>query len=125
NPEAAVDAATPQGAPPPAGDAGLAGDLTALPFDQYQRYRILKDAIDALRWQPRLSVLDVGGSPGTLKAFLPDDWVVVADVADQGGLDLYASGLALPFADRAFDVVTACDTLEHVPAAERPAFLAQ
>src|ERR1051326_5408117 len=85
----------------------------------------MQDAIDALRWRPRLSVLDVGGSPGTLKAFLPEDWVVVADVADQGGLDLYATGLALPFADGAFDVVAACDTPEHVPPADPPPFLAQ
>ncbi|MFQ5354296.1 MAG: hypothetical protein ACE5DR_05055 [Thermodesulfobacteriota bacterium] len=45
-----------------------------LPFDQYQRYRVIKDAIDAVRTNKGpLKILDVGGSPGTLLDFLPDD----------------------------------------------------
>jgi GT2 family glycosyltransferase/peptidoglycan hydrolase CwlO-like protein/SAM-dependent methyltransferase len=102
-----------------------AAALLELPFDQYQRYRIVQEVIDAVRWKHPLRVLDVGGSPGTLVRFLPEDDVLIVDVADQGGLDLYASGTALPFIDRAFDVVVAVDTLEHLPPAERSRFLEQ
>lgn len=100
-------------------------DPVTLPFDQYQRYRLIQEVIDNLRWRTPLRVLDVGGSPATLLRFLPQDQVIVTDVADQGGLHLFASGLALPFPDRAFDVVVSSDVLEHVPAPSRPTFLAE
>src|SRR6202011_193000 len=35
------------------------------------------------------------------------------------------SGLALPYEDHSFDVVTSLDTLEHIPAANRDKFLSE
>lgn len=100
-------------------------ELLELPFDQYQRYRLIQEAIDVLRWESPLRVLDVGGSPGTLKRFLPDDHVIVADIADQGGLDIYANGLRLPFKDRGFDAAVSSDTLEHIPPEHRNPFVSE
>jgi len=99
--------------------------VSGLLFDQYQRYRIIQEVIDSLRWKPTLDVLDVGGSPATLIQFLPQDNVMVMDVADQGGLGIYGDGLALPFRSQSFDIVVTSDTLEHVPPADRSRFLAQ
>jgi len=100
-------------------------DLLSLPFDLYQRYRLVADV---LREYPRsnrpLRVLDVGGRTAVLREFLPEASITLVDVeeSDAAGLVL-GSGCELPFTDGAFDVVTACDTLEHVPPARRDAFV--
>lgn len=105
---------------------GLAGLLT-LPFDQYQRHRLIHDAVEALRdGRARLSVLDVGGAPGLMREFLPRDRVVVVDAEGAApAVDLRASGRHLPFGDRSFDLVVSSDTLEHVPSVQRGRFLGE
>ena len=107
--------------------------LLRLPFDQYGRYRLIREMIDAARplLAPRLSVLDVGGLAVTRRRetilpaqlFLPDDDVTVLDMpaCDLPGY-VRGDGRGLSFADRSFDLVVSCDALEHVPAADRPAF---
>ena len=99
----------------------------SLPFDQYQRYRLVADLVRSVaRPGERLRVLDLGGRTGVLRRFLPQHDVVLVDVeaSQEPGLVL-GDGSALPFADRAFDVLVACDTLEHVPVAGRAAFVAE
>jgi hypothetical protein len=108
-----------------------------LPFDQYGRYQMMREALDAARplIGGRLRVLDVGGffrgldgvalTPASL--FLPDDDVTILDqVPLQPGDDLpgyiQGDGRSLDFPDGAFDFVISCDTLEHVPASNRPDF---
>ncbi len=104
-------------------------DPTSLPFDQYQRYRLVSDLVDRFRGERgsgALDILDVGGRTALVRQFLPQDRVVLVDMerSDEPGLIL-GDGSALPFRSRSFDVVAAFDTLEHVPPARRTAFVAE
>ncbi|MCP3914760.1 MAG: methyltransferase domain-containing protein [bacterium] len=102
-------------------------ETLALPFDQYQRYRLVADLVERLRaGRGALRILDVGGRTALLRSFLPDDNVHLVDVepSDVDGLVL-GDGGRLPFVSNAFDVVAAFDTLEHVPVQYREAFVAE
>ncbi len=102
-------------------------DVESLPFDQYQRYRLVSDLVGDVRGgRGRLRVLDVGGRTALLRRFLPEDRVDLVDMeaADSAGLVL-GDGSRLPFRDASFDVVAAFDTLEHVPPPYRAAFVAE
>jgi SAM-dependent methyltransferase len=110
-------------------------DLLALPFDQYQRYTAIAQIAELVRAdlnRPALRVLDVGGFYRTrggqkilpLRHFLPHDWTLAADlVPDPLPHYILASGFALPFGGRAFDLVVSCDTLEHIHPASRSKFV--
>lgn len=105
----------------------------SMPFDQFGRYHMIREAIDASRpllGKPYLAVLDVGGYfPGRehpflpLMLFLPHDHVIVLDLVDCS-LPGYVrgDGKTIPFPDDHFDFVVSADTLEHIPDAEREAF---
>lgn len=110
-------------------------DLLTLPFDLYQRYTAAAQIANHIRAhleQPCLRVLDVGGFYPTrrgygilpLTHFLPQDHVWAIDLVEKS-LPNYAlaSGLALPFGNRVFDLVVSCDTIEHIPPETRPAFI--
>lgn len=104
-----------------------AGDVLELPFDQYQRYRLVADLIERVRPKSRrLSILDVGGRTALLRRFLPEDMIELVDLepSDAEGLVL-GSGSALPLRDQSVDVVCAFDTLEHVPRDQRRAFVSE
>ncbi|MEO0650886.1 MAG: methyltransferase domain-containing protein [Planctomycetota bacterium] len=100
--------------------------LLRLPIDQYERYRLVADLADRMRddGEP-LRVLDVGGRTGLLCEFLPQDEIVRVDmeVSERPEGLVLGDGARLPFASRSFDLVTACDTLEHVPVGARQAFV--
>lgn len=112
---------------------GLEQAAQTMPFDQFGRYHMLREAVDACRAQlgvEQLSILDVGGfyeDNGTptlpLTRFLPDDKVTVVDVVD---CDLpgyiKGDGTRLHFDAASFDLVVSADTLEHIPQSGRPAF---
>ncbi len=107
--------------------------LLRLPFDQYGRYRMIKEALDATRpiLGEKLRILDVGGFFRTgrgqeilpARMFLPHDDVLVVDqqAAELPGY-IRGDGRKLHFDNRSFDFVISCDTLEHIPAADRSAF---
>jgi hypothetical protein len=108
----------------------------SLPFDHYERYRITAEILGVMFPEAeRLSILDVGGHFSSLKLLRPEDWVVLADpkvppafayredVPFRFDQYVMAKGGQLPFCDRAFEVVCAHDTLEHVPDTDRGAFL--
>ncbi|MFT4541776.1 MAG: ubiquinone/menaquinone biosynthesis C-methylase UbiE [Planctomycetota bacterium] len=101
--------------------------LEDFPFDQYQRYRLVADLARGLRGTgPPLHILDVGGRTGVLRRFLPEMKVSLVDLeeSDEPGLVL-ATGDQLPYKDQSFDLVCACDTLEHIPVAAREAFVSE
>jgi DNA repair exonuclease SbcCD ATPase subunit len=102
-------------------------DVLELPFDQYQRYRLVSELVEDLRPEGRrLSILDVGGRTALLRAFLPDDAITLVDLEPSAEKALVlGDGSALPFKDRSFDLVFAFDTLEHVPVPRRGAFVAE
>ncbi|HEX6289871.1 MAG TPA: methyltransferase domain-containing protein [Herpetosiphonaceae bacterium] len=112
---------------------GLEQAAQEMPFDQFGRYHMLREAVDACReplGAPRLTILDVGGfyedhgQPTLpLKRFLPADSVTVLDVVecDLPGY-VKGDGTALRFDDASFDLVVSADTLEHIPQSARTAF---
>jgi hypothetical protein len=108
-----------------------------LTFDQFGRYSMLREALEAARTtlgETRFRVLDVGGWTKTLfwedalpiLSFLPTDDVLVLDQAESD-LPHYqrGDGTRLDFPDNAFDFVTTADTLEHIPADRRAAFVGE
>ncbi|MBP8250737.1 MAG: methyltransferase domain-containing protein [Herpetosiphon sp.] len=114
--------------------AGLDHEIQTMPFDQFGRYHMLREAVDACRSvvgdQP-LKILDVGGYYFNAEnqhvlpilPFLPHDDVLVIDTVDCE-LPHYqrGDGTKLDFADGAFDFVVTADTLEHIPRPNREAF---
>ncbi|HUR27295.1 MAG TPA: methyltransferase domain-containing protein, partial [Planctomycetota bacterium] len=101
-------------------------NVERMPFDQYQRYRLVCDLLGTLRGKQKLEVLDVGGRTALLRGFLTKDRVTLVDLESSAepGLVL-GDGAKLPFRDKSFDVVAAFDTLEHVPPKLRAAFVAE
>ncbi len=105
--------------------------LLDLPFDQYSRHMLVQRVaahVRAALQTSRLRVLDVGGFPGLTPRFLPDDHVIVTDIAAgqaPGVSYLRADGAALPFPDHQFDLVVSLDSLEHVPAERRAAYVTE
>lgn len=102
-------------------------DNLDLPFDQFQRYELVRVLVEDVRRDGEtLRILDVGGRTALLREFLPDDRVELVDVvpSDAEGLVL-GSGAELPFQDDSFDVVCGFDTLEHVPPPLRRAFVSE
>ncbi len=98
-----------------------------LPFDQYQRYRIVSDAVEALRAaKTPFTILEVGGSPGQLLNFLPEDNIILLDeVSSKEQNFIRGDGAALPFADKAFDITISVDVLEHIAPKRREAFISE
>lgn len=107
-----------------------------IPFDSFERYSMTAGILRALLGDDSApAILDVGGSSGALKHFVPGAHVVVADpkeppphafretVPFRADRYVRALGGQLPFGDASFDIVTAHDTLEHVPPAGRESFL--
>jgi hypothetical protein len=111
--------------------------LLGLPFDHYARYALTRQIIGDIRaTEPDriYRILDVGGHSSPLKYFLPNNSITLLDVEPIGSLtsveflyDEYVrgSGAALPFREGAFDIVTAHDTVEHVPSGLRSSLLAE
>jgi GT2 family glycosyltransferase/glycosyltransferase involved in cell wall biosynthesis len=92
-----------------------------LEFDRFSRYELVARAVRALAPAPG-PVLDVGGAGGLLPGMLPEYRVVTVDLSPVG-VDVVASGTALPFRDGAFAVATALDVFEHVEAGLRTPLL--
>lgn len=107
------------------GVGAVADELLALPFDQYQRYRLIAEVIERLVPPGEGAILDVGGWPGTLQRFLPGRRIVVADLQGRMPGMVRASGTALPFGTGQFAAAVSSDTFEHIPPAQREVFIGE
>lgn len=98
-----------------------------MPFDQYQRYRLLAEAVAILEGdRPPLSIVEVGGFPPRLPLFLPGRAITVVDrVEAEAPGYVRADGAALPFPDRSFGIAASLDALEHVPPSRRADFISE
>lgn len=102
------------------------------PFDQYQRYKMVEELVALIRQGRRLRILDVGGHPGFIADFLPEDDTFILDTLPfqrpvlslvEGPNYVQGDGARLPFEDASFDLVVSVDALEHIPPDRRAGFL--
>ena len=99
-----------------------------LPFDQYQRYRIVADAVERLReGSDPLRILDVGDSEGIILSFLPEDRITILDRSDTEEISGFVKGdaTALPCEDESFDYVASVDVYEHIEPESRERYLSE
>jgi hypothetical protein len=73
------------------------------------------------------SVLEIGGGDHTVRDRLREAGIpyTSVDIAQDLRPDIIASVTALPLSDRSFDIVCACEVLEHLPFEEFDAALAE
>jgi hypothetical protein len=88
-------------------------------YDFFERHHVTAQLIRK-RSCSIARVLDVGGRAGLLAGFTH---CLVTSVNIDASADVRYDGQRLPFAANAFDAVTAIDTLEHLPRAQRVGFV--
>jgi hypothetical protein len=86
--------------------------------DTWERHLVVARLVG----RPR-TLVDVGGLPGQLAAFLPGTAVTAVNVEPPA--DLLVDPGPLPFTDASIPAVASLDTLEHVPPGERAGFVAE
>lgn len=87
-----------------------------LPPDVFLRHQLVVGVV-----QQQATILDVGGSLGELKKFLPFATITTADVVS--GADVIYDGEKLPLSSNSCDVVVSVDTVEHISPLKRKAFV--
>ncbi len=92
------------------------------------RYLILAGIIDSYRYHKsdqNLKILEVGGSGSILHHFVEADITIIDVLPNDNKLENYVQGdaLAMPFADKSYDIVITSDVLEHIPKDNRAKFL--
>ena len=101
--------------------------LDGLPFDLYQRYRLVSEVVDVLDdASQKTTILEVGGAGSPLPDFLPSASITVTDLQWEDRPRFRTCDAEnLPFVDGRFDWVVGCDFLEHVPADRRDRILTE
>ena len=85
---------------------------------------MVEELVGLIRQGRRLRILDVGGHPGLIADFLPEDDTFILDMLPFEGLNcVRGDGARLPFKNDSFDLVVSIDTLEHIPSDWRLGFL--
>lgn len=93
----------------------------SLPWDRFMRLRTTADHLRRLvGLERKVRILDVGGFDGAFAMFVPGHDVHVIDPDTTGG-----SGLSIPVPDQTYDAVVSIDAVEHLPADQRGALLAE
>jgi methyltransferase family protein len=82
-------------------------DRFRLPPDTWERHALVAELAGTAA-----TVLDVGGVPSRLSAFLPQSSVTAVNVEPPA--DVLFDGVTLPFEAGSFDVVASVDVLEHL-----------
>lgn len=97
---------------------------SSLPFDQYQRYRIVADVLEKLGEGSRsLRILDVSGEESIVEDFLAGDLVAVLDRPESS--PGFGGPPALPFEDGSYDYVISVDAFERVGSEARNGYLSE
>jgi len=98
-----------------------------LPFDQYQRYKLIEEIVNSIRPNDkRMKILEVGGYPGHIYSFLPKDEIYIIDkIFLKKSNYLCGDGLHLPFKDDVFDFTVSADVLEHISPILREKFISE
>jgi len=115
-------------------ESKLLGDLEqerllGIPFDQYQRYRLVSDIINKFRDKGQsFKIIEVGASAeGNLKHFLPQDQIYLLDKElppDYPDTENYTvADITKTDLDGTYDFVISVDTYEHIPEDKREKFV--
>ena len=101
----------------------------SIPFDQYQRYKLVSNVIDKFRTEDKkFKILDVGaGFEENLKKFLPSDVIYCMDKGypleySQKENFIVGDILKVELTEK-YDFVVAIDVYEHIPQADRKKFV--
>ena len=101
-------------------------------YDQFQRYSVLREFLEAFYPGGKGKVLDVGGlSPDRegksywlpIKRVYPGDSSVLDLAFCKAESYIQGNGNCLPFKDDSFDIVSALDVIEHIPVRNRGKFI--
>lgn len=103
--------------------------IFSLPFDQYQRYKVVSDVINKFRnGEEKFKILDVGaGFEENLKKFLPSDEIYCLD--KEYPPEFSRKGRFIPGDifekkfDEKYDFVVTIDVYEHIPSKNRKKFI--
>jgi diadenosine tetraphosphatase ApaH/serine/threonine PP2A family protein phosphatase len=86
--------------------------------DTWERHLIVADLVGS-----PVDLVDVGGLPGQLSAFLPSTRVLAVNVSEPA--DMVVAPEELPFRDATFEASTSLDVLEHVDPSRRAGFISE
>ncbi len=105
--------------------AKLPRDLLSKEPTFVTRYWLVAEVISQLtggKFEDR-KIIDVGGNGSLLPAIL-DKKIDILDLPDNNYENyIQASALDMPLEDESYDIVTACDVYEHIPAKDRSRFI--
>jgi hypothetical protein len=99
------------------------------PFRIYFRRKRMRDFLSWMAVSDRTTIIDVGGTPFVWRLTNLDPSVTIVNLKAawpiEGSRVVLASGLALPFRDRSFDVCFSNSVIEHVGDAQARADFAR